>query len=372
MLVSIVVFLLFLSILIIVHELGHFIVAKKANVLVEEFGFGIPPRIFGKKIGETIYSINLFPFGGFVRLHGEEESGKNLNPKRAFVNKEKKVRAAIILAGVFMNFVLGIIAFSLFYTVNGIPKAVELGRVEILEVRKDSPAEKAGLKVGDIITEVDGLEIKTAKELTDAVGARAKKEVSILVKRGGEELNIIATPRENPPKGEGPLGIAISSTKVENTYPALWKRPFIGIYHGIGDAIFWGGLVLAGLVNMFKGLLIGVIPKDVGGPATLFVLTTQVSNQGLLAVINWVGVISVNLAILNIMPFPALDGGRILFLFIEKIFGKKIVSRVENFIHTLGLAFLVMLMLAITLREIRLIIKLGFSGYIEYLQNLGM
>src|SRR4030067_3332150 len=122
MLISIITFLLVLSILVLVHEFGHFIMARRAGVWVEEFGFGLPPRVFGKKIGETIYSINLLPFGGFVRLHGENSEDEVKEPKRAFINQDKKTRSKIILAGVFMNFVLALLCFSLTYSLTGIPR----------------------------------------------------------------------------------------------------------------------------------------------------------------------------------------------------------------------------------------------------------
>ena len=134
---SIIVFILVLSVLVIVHELGHFIVARKSGVKVEEFGFGLPPRIWGKKVGETLYSINALPFGGFVKLHGELNDNDVVDKSRAFINKSKKVKTAVIIAGVIMNFLLGIVAFAIVYSFSGIPR--ETGEVKILEISTNSP-----------------------------------------------------------------------------------------------------------------------------------------------------------------------------------------------------------------------------------------
>src|SRR3972149_8192322 len=146
MISSILVFLLVLSILVLVHELGHFIVARKNGVWVEEFGFGLPPRLFGKKIGETLYSVNLFPFGGFVRLHGENSEEDVIYPKRSFSNKNKRTRIAIIAAGVCMNFLLAVVAFGITYSFNGIPKITK--DVKIVDIATSSPAQIGGLVVG--------------------------------------------------------------------------------------------------------------------------------------------------------------------------------------------------------------------------------
>src|SRR3990170_3321037 len=164
---SVLIFIIVLSVLVLVHELGHFFAARRAGVLVEEFGFGIPPRVFGKKLGETIYSINLLPFGGFVRLHGENSEDEVKEPKRAFINQDKKTRSKIILAGVFMNFVLALLCFSLTYSLTGIPRESE--NVKIVEVNKGSPAESSGLTSGDIIREINGKKVASNNELIEAI-----------------------------------------------------------------------------------------------------------------------------------------------------------------------------------------------------------
>ncbi len=359
---SILVFILVLSVLVLVHELGHFLVAKRAGVMVEEFGIGIPPRVFGIKIGETTYSVNLLPFGGFVRLHGESGTKKLEIPKRAFVNKSKKIRAAIIIAGVIMNFILGVAAFSLVYSIGGIPQ--ETGNVKVVDINSSSPAQEGGLLVGDIVRKVNDIDIESVEQFIESVEKYKGQRVTVFVERGGVIERSILTPRVNPPEGEGPLGVAISS--IETYFPPLWKRPFIGIYYGFREAIFWGGTVVSGLVNLFSQLLRGQVPKDIAGPVGIFAITSQAAQVGAMAVINFVGILSVNLAILNILPFPALDGGRLAFLLLESVVGKRILPRVEAVVHTVGMIILLSLLVAITAHDIqRLIVNGGITGFID-------
>ena len=359
---SILVFLVVLSILVLVHELGHFIVARKSGVLVEEFGFGIPPRIFGVQVGETLYSLNLLPFGGFVKLHGESSDEGVSYPDRAFLNKSKKVRSLILVAGVLMNFILAILAFAVVYSFSGIPK--DTGQVKVVEVTSGSPAQVSGIIVGDIVKIVDGKAVTKVSEFVELVEAKKGKKVVAEIERNGEVKKFTLSPRESPPEGEGPLGVTITATEIY--YPPVLARPFIGIYYGFKEALFWGGTVVAGLIKIITDLFAGQAPKDLAGPVGIFAITSEAAKLGALPLINFVGILSVNLAILNIVPFPALDGGRLLFVFIEKILGRKVVPRVESIIHTIGMIILILLILAITARDIqRLIAAGGVSGFLN-------
>ena len=362
MLISVLTFLIVLSILVRVHEFGHFIASRRAGVWVEEFGFGLPPRVLGKKIGETIYSINLLPFGGFVRLHGENTEEEITNSDRAFLHKGKFQRLVIILAGVFMNFALAIFAFSIVYSFSGIPRESE--NVHVIEIREGSPADISGLKVADIVKDINGKTIKSNSDLISLVDEKQGEEISITILRDGETRSFKAIPRSDPPEGEGALGVLISN--IELYYPPIWQRPFIGVYYGFKEAIFWGQIVLTGFFQIFKDLFIGVVPKDVAGPVGIFALTSQAAKFGALSLINFLGVLSVNLAILNAMPFPALDGGRLLFIAIESLFGRKVVPRVEHLVHTVGMIILILLILAVTAHDIqKLVTGGGIAGYIE-------
>ncbi|WKZ25654.1 MAG: M50 family metallopeptidase [bacterium] len=361
---SILVFLLVLSVLVLVHEFGHYWVAKRNGVWVEEFGFGLPPRVFGKKIGETLYSINLFPFGGFVRLHGEMNEDGVTKPKRAFLNKSLWVKTAVIIAGVIMNFLLAIVCFAIVYSFSGIPKDIQ--EVKVLDVSINSPAHIAQILVGDVIKKVDGQEVKSVAEFITKIEDKKGKKVVLEIDPLGdiESRKVTITPRAEPPEGEGPLGVSI--TNIETYYPPVWQRPFYGAYYGTQEAVYWGKAVVVGFVGIFSDLFQGQAPKDVSGPVGVFAITSEVAKTGVLSLINLVGIISVNLAILNIIPFPALDGGRLLFIVIEAVFGKKVAPKVEGVIHSIGMIILLLAILAITIKDIRGLISAGsISGFLN-------
>lgn len=361
---SIILFLIVLSILILVHEAGHFFAARRAGILVEEFGFGLPPRIFGKKFGETLYSLNLLPFGGFVRLHGENNQDSVVDKKRAFLTQSKKVRVSVILAGVFMNFVLAIAAFSIVYSFLGIPR--ESGNVRIVEIVANSPAGDSGLETGDVVKEIDSVKVDSNEAFINYVESKKGSEIVLRVERQDSDklIGVSAVPREDPPEGEGSLGVVISSTEVY--FPPVWKRPFIGVYYGFKDALFWSSVVVGGFLKILTDLSGGTVPQDVAGPVGIFAMTSEAAKFGILTLINFTGILSVNLAILNIIPFPALDGGRLLFIGIESVFGKKVLPKVETAIHTMGMIILLLLIFAITAHDIRRLITAGgISGYID-------
>jgi regulator of sigma E protease len=362
MLVSIIIFLIVLSVLVLVHELGHFIMARRSGVLVEEFGFGLPPKLAGIQIGETTYSINLFPFGGFVKLHGEMDEQSVVFPHRAFINKSKKTRVKILLAGVVMNFILAVVSFAIVYSFMGIPKETE--DVKIVDITIGSPAQIAGWVTGDIVRTVDKQKITTISQFVDLVEKEKGKKVEIEIQRDGEIKKFTVTPRENPPENEGPLGVVITTTEVY--YPPTLTRPFVGIFYGFKEALFWGKTVILGFVKIFTDLFGGRVPSDLAGPVGIFAITSEAAKMGILALINFVGILSVNLAILNVLPFPALDGGRLLFVFIEKAIGRKVLPQVESTIHTIGMIILLAALLAITAHDIQRVIAAGgISGFIN-------
>ncbi|OGM11016.1 hypothetical protein A2Z22_04090 [Candidatus Woesebacteria bacterium RBG_16_34_12] len=360
-------FLVIIFILILVHELGHFFAAKRYGVWVEEFGLGIPPKIIGKKIGETIYSLNLFPFGGFVRLHGEQTEDNITKPKRAFINQSKKVKTKIILAGVLMNFLLAIVAFAIVYTKNGIPRQSD--KVLVTQITENSPAFNAGIKPDDVVKKVNDVEIATVDHFISEVDKFKGKEVTLSLQRQNqdqlEEVTLI--PRESPPEGEGPLGVAIVNP-YEFYFPPLWQRPFIGIYYGFREAIVWGLAIIAGLFTLVKNLLTGTIPEGIGGPVTIFALSQK--TVSLTERLNLLAFVSVNLAIINILPIPAVDGGRLFFIFMEKLTGKKVKPKIEASIHLAGIVILLSFLVLVTFKEIRMIRNLGIDGYIQYLTEL--
>ncbi len=355
---SILIFFIVLSILVLVHEFGHFIMAKRAGILVEEFGFGLPPRIYGKQVGETLYSINLLPFGGFVKLYGESND-ETVDSARAFSSKSKLQRILVIVAGVFMNFILAIVAFGIVYSFTGVPK--ETNNVKIVDVSASSPAQTAGLLPGDTVKTVDGVNVTSVKSFINLVEQKKGKQIKIMFVRtqNGQDqtLNVSVTPRESPPPDQGALGVTISTTEIY--FAPVWQRPFIGAYYGFKDAIFWGWTVLQGLGSIFTSLFARQVPKGLSGPVGIYAVTTEAAKFGILSLINLLGILSVNLAILNILPFPALDGGRLLFIGIEAIAGRKVLPKLENTINTIGMILLLTLILALTAHDVFGLIKAG-------------
>lgn len=361
MFTSILTFVIVLSILVLIHELGHFLAARRVGVWVEEFGLGLPPRIFGKKIGETIYSINWFPFGGFVRMHGEETSSK-VKKDRAFILKSKWQRLFVVVAGVFMNLFLAIVIFSVVYFFTGIPRDTKM--VRVIDVLPGSPAEEAGIVKGDILEKVDDQVVESTSGFVSYVDSKKGERVLVVVRRGDERLTLSMVPRVSPPKDEGPLGVIISSTEIY--YPPVWKRPFYGVLYGVREALFWGKNIASSLLGMIAGLFKGDLPKDVAGPVGIFAITTQAAKLGIFTLLNFMGILSLNLAILNIFPFPALDGGRLFFILFEIVFKKKVPEKIESAVHVFGMAFLLLLLVAITVFDFkRLIVAGGLSGFLD-------
>ena len=355
--VSIIIFLIALAILVIVHEFGHFIIAKRSGMQVDEFGIGFPPRIWGIKKGETIYSINALPLGGFVRIVGENNDEAE-NP-RSFVNKKFWPRFATLIAGVVMNVILAWILVSIGLAI-GLPTEVQVGdqipaharistpMVAILDVEQNSPADKAGLATGDTIVSVDGNHITDITVLTDYIKTHAGNPLSFVIAEGKSEQTKVVTPRTNPGPNEGALGVSLAS--VGNLYYPWYYAPIAGISAT--------GVMIENTVIGFYELITGKVSlSNVGGPIRIAALTNQAVHLGFQYVIQLVAELSVNLAIINIIPFPALDGGRILFLIIEKIRGKRNNQAIEGYANVIGFSILLLLILVISVRDVSFLIK---------------
>ncbi|KKP81207.1 MAG: Membrane-associated zinc metalloprotease [Candidatus Levybacteria bacterium GW2011_GWB1_35_5] len=365
MLVTILVFLLILSILVLIHEAGHFFVAKFFKIKVEEFGFGLPPRAFGIKRGETIYSINWLPIGGFVKLYGEDEAGagkvslpkkakqtKAKDADRAFYSRPVWQRATVVFAGVFMNFVLAVAIVSFLFSVIGV--AVPGKDVIVDQVVKGAPAQESGLKPGDKIIAINNVNITTPDQLVSYTKGHLGEKLVLKVK--DSKLNtrtVEVTPRKVYPKDQGPMGVAISQSVTTKKYP-IWEAPFVGTKEVLNQSVMIG----KGLFTVvFQLVTKGSVPKDVAGPVGIAQLTGTVVEIGLPAVLSFVALLSLNLAIINILPIPALDGGRLFFILIEGFTGKKVSPRIENYAHTIGMAVLLGLIALITIHDLLRIIS---------------
>ena len=335
-----------LSVLIIIHEAGHFFVAKFFGLLVEEFGFGLPPRFWSKKIGETIYSFNWLPFGGFVKIFGERKEAEisldsirqpqspDLN--RAFYNQAVWKRVLIVVAGVTMNFLLGWLLISSVLAV-GIPQSVL-----VAEVQKGGIADLAGIKAGDQI-----YEFKTVQEFKEYLDLNSGWQIILKVRRGDEYLDILVTPRLAVPEGEGNLGIFL----VETGLPKL--GPLGGLVEGLKLSINMIVAIFFGFVDLFVGVFtdISILDRFIG-PVGIVNVAVQTTKQGLVYFLQLLAMISFNLAVFNIIPIPALDGGRLLFLAIEKLRGRPMVFKTEAMVNALSFGFLLFLILVITIKDL--------------------
>ena len=327
-------FLIILSILILVHEAGHFLMAKRYGIKVEEFGFGYPPRFFGIKKRGTIYSLNLLPFGGFVRLKGEDLSeGKN-----SFASQSKRVRLLVLLAGVVMNFLLGVVLFAAIYTKLGIPEKVDY--LVVTAVAKDSPAERAGIKVDDRI-----IGFGNSQKFIDYINDRRGLTLSLTIVDKSVKWEVVVVPRpaEDTPQGQGALGVAITNMDVV-LYP-LWQRPFRGMWFGLKEAFGWGKEILSSLTK--------INAKDVAGPIGIYEISKDVAKKGWIATLQFVGILSINLSILNLLPLPALDGGRLIFIGIEAVMKKRVKPEWEQAVHLAGIVLLIGLMVLVTINDVR-------------------
>ena len=354
--ITVIIFILILGLLVFVHEFGHFLIARRNGVAVEEFGFGFPPRIFGVKRKGTIYSVNWIPLGGFVKITGEDGEEKE-NPK-SFASKSPFARARILAAGVAMNFLLAAVLFSVgFY--KGVPQIAEEVRggsarnekIQIVDVGKNTLAEAMNLQMGDEISGVVGgdgnlTKFSSVEEVQNYMKENQGKEIKLDIKRGKKELKLTGIPRTDFPEGEGPLGIALAKT-VEVSYPwyeAVWK----GIEYTFSITITFIFFLFGMIWRLITGQPVGL---DVSGPVGIAVLTGQVAQLGFDYLVRFTAMLSVNLAIINILPIPALDGGRILFILIEKLKGSPVSQKFEQRAHNLGFALLITLMIFVTFRD---------------------
>lgn len=322
--------LVLLIILILGHEWGHFIAAKLLNIKVDEFGVGFPPKLVSKKWGETEYSFNLLPFGGFVKIHGEDESSKVEDSKRSFGVQPFWKKAVVMSAGVLMNFVIGWFAFST-VLMMGIPTGVQIQSIAPL-----SPAAEAGFMVGEIIT---GFE--SGEEFSNFVNENKGKEILINDKR--------VTPRIEVPEGEGSLGISYVFN--EKASPGIIESVVVGFKSALST--LWA--IFAALGGFLWGIFTGnfSVLQEVSGPVGVFVVVKEATQLGLIYLIQLLGLISLNLAVLNTIPFPALDGGRLLFTSLQKLFGKRIFhKRLELVVNVAGFIFLISLMILVTIKDI--------------------
>jgi regulator of sigma E protease len=338
---TIIIGIIVLSVLIIVHELGHFTMAKATHCYVEEFGIGFPPRIWGKKWGETIYSINWIPFGGFNKLPGEVDP----TVPRALAARSHAVRLLVISGGIIFNLILPFLLMSVAYMV---PHNIVDGQVVVQEVAKDSPAERAGIEVGDTILSVNGKAVRSVGDLSRYIQLHLGTEISIALRHADATTGtVMLVPRWRPPAGEGAVGVA--SQTIDPVIVRESLAPWRAVPQGITSCFETLVLYKNGII----GMIIGAVPFIPSGPVGIVQVTGEVARSGVSPVLELTAFISIAIAITQIIPFPALDGGRIIFIVLEWIRrGKRVSPRVEGIVHSIGFLILIGLMILITYQDI--------------------
>ncbi|MBM7623484.1 RIP metalloprotease RseP [Sporohalobacter salinus] len=353
MLTTIISFVVVISFLIFVHEFGHFIVAKKTGVLVEEFAVGMGPKLIGKQKGETLYSIRLFPLGGYCKMMGEFPVDENEDEiediqryRQAYQNErclfQKSVfkRIAVIFTGPLMNFLLAVVLFSLIFSVFGVPVSGSSSTV-IGTVLPDKPAKEAGLQVQDRIVAVNNKQVNNWEELAALINKNPNEEIIVTVKRNGELKSFKVVPELNSERDVGLIGIM----------PQLIREK-AGIFKSIKLGVQQTLAVTIGIISGIWRMITGQMASEVAGPVKIAQLVGDAAQVSILKVLNLMAILSVNLGILNLLPFPALDGGRLAFLGIEVIRGKAIDPEKEGFVHFIGLVLLLILMAVIVYKDI--------------------
>jgi regulator of sigma E protease len=358
MIETVIIFVVVLSLLVFVHEAGHFLAARLFGIGVEEFGFGFPPRAIGWRRGGTIYSLNWIPLGGFVKLKGELNDQASPD---AYLAKSKPRRLSVLAAGVVMNVVLAVLVFSIGY-VFGLPRdlgnplspgaQVRERKLQIVALVPNKPAAAAGFKIGDEILATDGAVMITAQDFKNRLAERAGQSIAVTFRREGKEMTAQVNPTILEETGKPGIGIGLLESGIVS-YP-WYLAPFAGARTTLefGVEIFKAfGRLVASLV------LTGRPGVDVSGPVGIAVLTGEVAKLGLVYLLQFVGLLSLNLAIINVLPIPALDGGRILFLLIEAVRGRAVSAKIEGMIHQVGFAVLISLVAIVTVQDILRFIK---------------
>ena len=360
MIFSIIIFIATLLILVVIHELGHFLMAKKFGIKVEEFGFGIPPKIWGKKFGETIYSLNALPIGGFVRLLGEDNAGHPIN-SRDFRAKSVYLRIMVVIAGVVMNLLL---AWAIFYTVIIYQnfKIIHISStpaVFINYLEKGFPAENSGVKVGERILKVDEKYVNNLEMARNFIKEKKGTEVILTLSdiEGENQRKLAITPKKTD-KGDFLIGVGFSPF-VLKTYNTPVEKIFSGITYSwdLTKATLFG---FGKLFTDLTGGNIKSVSQSVSGPIGMASMSNEILSSGKGAVFSYlwfVGVISLTLSIFNVLPIPALDGGRLLFLVIEAITRKKVRENIEIRVHQIGFAILLSLALLVTYSDIHKLVR---------------
>lgn len=383
MFVTIITFIAILGLLIFVHELGHFFVSRKMGVKAEEFGLGFPPRIFGfvkvagqwkfirgkdkneagneREYAKTIYSLNWVPLGGFVKIKGE--AGELASDQDSFASRPLWQRGLILVSGVSMNFILAAFLLSVCFFV-GVPQVIDGmdskqskakdEKIQFIYIQKGSPAYEAGFEIGDVLVSANDQKFKEIKDFQGYIAANFGQELLIKVKRGQEIIKKTVKPEvvefeteEENIVAKKAIGVALVKTGIVSYH--FWEA----IWQGIVTTIYLMKLIISAFYDLFKGLIVThKVATDIAGPVGIAVATGQVVKLGFVYILQFAALLSINLGIINFLPFPALDGGRFAALGIEAIRRKPNNQRIEAIVHNVGFGVLMALVALVTYRDV--------------------
>ncbi len=373
MFITLITFIIILGVLILVHELGHFFTARMFKVKAEEFGLGYPPRIFGwvkdnnnqwkfikpkdkaEDYRHTVWSLNWFPIGGFVKIKGEDAN--DLKKPDSFASRPIWQRFIMLFSGVFMNFVLCFVLLTIGF-MSGIPTMVDdrpdpalnatNQRVQIISITPDSPAEQSQLQVGDTILAIDGQSVLSIKDVQHQTSSNKDNSLEFVISRGDQQFTIPITPTSLSPDEPAMIGAGLVKTAI------VKYSIFQAIYKGAESTVGLTLAILQAFGKIIKDLVVGAdIEAEVAGPVGIAVLTGQVVKLGWIYILQFAALLSINLGIINLLPIPALDGGRILFLAIEKIKGRPVKQKLEAAIHQVGFILLMGLIILVTFKDFK-------------------
>jgi regulator of sigma E protease len=354
-LATLVLFLVTFTVIIAVHEFGHYLTARLLGMKVLEFAFGFPPRIAAIRHAGIDYSINAIPFGGFVRILGQDDftihqAGEG--QPGSFTSKPWWAQAIVLAAGVTMNVVLALFVLTIAFATG---TTASTGDVRVSQVAAESPAQQAGIQVGDIVRAIDGRPVTRSGELVSYVTNQARRspdqEVTLEIERNGQRLPPIkAVPRSEPPEGEGPLGIRLEEVQGAKA---------LALPDAFREAVSLSREVVVQIAELPGQLFApraGQATPSVGGPIEIFRVTGQVAQYGLPTFLKLVGVLSVNLAVLNILPFPGLDGGRLFFVLLGALMRRRLSPQIEAAVHAVGFLLLLILLVVVSIADIRRVV----------------
>lgn len=337
-----------LGILIFVHELGHFLVAKWSGVGVLKFSLGFGPKLVGRKYGETEYVLSAIPLGGYVKLLGESDDAElsEEDQKRSFLNQSVYKKIAIVAAGPICNFLFAMVAFSVIF---GLGISVPTSRIG--DIQEGSPAQVAGLKGGDLIREIDGQAIVHWEEMAEVIRSSGGKTLKLVIERDEELLEKTVTPRSTEtetifgePAETYVIGVTMSSELVMDR-----KGPLGSVIAGVGQTWLWTKLTYMGIAKIIQRV---VSPKELGGPILIAKMSGDMARQGIIPFIFFMAVLSVNLGVLNLLPIPVLDGGHLMFFAVELVTKREVSLKVRETAQTAGFFILIVLIFWVTYNDI--------------------